>query len=176
MSQSIKPAIFIKQCCLVLLLVNISACATDSRPPLIVNEAINNSPYRLHLLDIKQTVSAWKSFRPSQHVDTLQPPTLEQLKKLNVKELATQSAGMAITISQNKKSKPVHAYLLVYPIYPGPRSPASYRINISARDLKQARKGRTIRLQGLYPHRGADVASWIMWLSNQSLDVDCGCS
>lgn len=168
MSQLIKAA------CLFALLVFAPGCAT--RPPQIINEAVNSSPYQLRLLNIEQTVHAWKSFRPTLHVDTASPPRAEQITDLKVKELASQSAGIAITIRQNSRAKPVHAYLVLYPVYPGKHSPARYQIKISDRDIKQARRGQTVRLHGHYDYRGAAMTSWVMWLSNKSLDVDCGCS
>ncbi len=141
-----------------------------------LHKAINDSPYKIVILDIEQSVPAHQSFRPTQHADVVQAPTVKELASLAVRELATVSAGMAITIHTHNQQKPLHGYLVVYPVYRSQVSPASYRVRISKGEIRQVRQGKTVRLHGHYPYRDSEVVSWVMWLSRESLDVDCGCA
>ncbi len=142
----------------------------------LLETAVNHSHAGFRLLDIDRTVGPGEAFMPTNHADVAQPPTLEQARKLNVTHLASISAGMPIRLIKRNPSNSLYAYLVVYPVYNIDHAPRQYQINITNTQLNRARKGETVRTYGHYDEQGHKWVSWAMWLSNKSLDVDCGCS
>jgi len=172
---------YLRLICLGLLLIPTASCVfgvvipTETNRLVELDKAVNDSPYKIVIPDIEQTVPAHKTFRPTQHADVARPPSVNELTRLEVKKLATLSAGMAITLHTRQQKKPLHGYLVVYPVYRDRASPARYRLRITGKDIHQVRQGKTVQLHGHYPYRGSNMVSWVMWLSEKSLDVDCGC-
>lgn len=162
--------------CLTSCTSNSSVSHTNVTDPFhLPEQAINDTPYKLYLMDIEQFVPAGKSFRPTTHAEVSSPPLARDLTELSVKNLATISAGVAIKIHSPRHPKPLHGYLVFYPIYAQQSDQHKYRIRISEKAIQDALQKKTVRLHGQYIHNGVEAVSWVMWLADQSLDVDCGC-
>ncbi|MDH5445486.1 MAG: hypothetical protein OEY52_08000 [Gammaproteobacteria bacterium] len=147
----------------------------NSETVLKITKLVNLTGYSIGLLDIGTTVKHGESFQPTVYADESLPPMLNEIDKLDVTQLASKSYGMAIKLKQANTQTVIHGYLVVYSGLTNMDTSSSSKIRIHKSHLKLAQQGQVTVQTGTFPHKNQTRVRWILWLSNKSLDVDCGC-
>lgn len=157
-----------------LLALSLSACAGVVLPPYksvdlrLLESAVNLTGKELILAGADLAITPGNTFKASNIAEIRRPLDLDDLTNLQLNDQITGKTGLSLTMRDKQLNQPLHAYLVLYPVYRSTFAPNDYQLKLNPQQLQQVKEGKVVKLYGEYEHYNVKRVSWVMWVWNKN--------